>query len=343
MRKSGNRIHFAKATHSHKDIIFAWLDEPHVREFWDNSQGHRDDILSFLDASNYKGIFTYWIGFSESTPYCLLMTSTVTPEDHLPEVWKNHLSKTEKTFSIDFTIGNKTFLGKKLAAPTLRAFTSFVQEDVNQAVDLFMIDLAETNPRAKHVYEHAGFETVAEFVRDDGFFKDMKHFLMVKKLPYREYAIRSAKIRDINDIVALSCEKRRDYEKTQPQFWRHAEGAEEAQAKWFECLMSKGIGIFLVAKLQDRIVGFIRGQFQNAPEVYDPGGLTLMIDDFCVEKPDLWPTAGQQLLQELKVQAKQERASQVLVVSGHHDEPKRQFLKSQGLEIASEWFVGELP
>lgn len=45
-----------------------------------------------------------------------------------------------------------------------------------------MIDPADTNPRARHVYEQAGFETVAEFVRDDGFFKDMKHFLMVKPL-----------------------------------------------------------------------------------------------------------------------------------------------------------------
>jgi hypothetical protein len=56
-------IHFEKATLLHKNVIFTWLDEPHVREFWDNSQEHRDDILSFLGAqhelSNYKGIFTY--------------------------------------------------------------------------------------------------------------------------------------------------------------------------------------------------------------------------------------------------------------------------------------------
>jgi len=38
-----NDIHFEKAILSHKDIIFEWLDKPHVREFWDNSQAHRDD------------------------------------------------------------------------------------------------------------------------------------------------------------------------------------------------------------------------------------------------------------------------------------------------------------
>lgn len=177
-------IHFQKATLGERDLIFSWLDEPHVREFWDNSQQHHDDILSFLEASHYKGIFTYWIGFIKDEPYCLLMTSTVAPEDDLPEVWKDHLSTTGKTFSIDFTIGNKIFLGKRLAAPTLKAFMSFIQENVDATVDLFIIDPAETNPRAKHVYAQAGFETVTEFVRNDGFFKDIKHFLMVKKLPH---------------------------------------------------------------------------------------------------------------------------------------------------------------
>ena len=182
-----NEIHFEKASLSHKDIIFEWLDKPHVREFWDNSQAHRDDILSFLNdrkepSPYYNGIFTYWIGSVEGETYCLLMTSAVTLEDDLPKIWRNHLSKTGKTFSIDFAIGNETFLGKGLATPTLQAFTNFVQTKVDTTVDLFMIDPAETNPRAKRVYKKAGFETVAEFVRDDGFFKEIKHFLMVKKM-----------------------------------------------------------------------------------------------------------------------------------------------------------------
>jgi RimJ/RimL family protein N-acetyltransferase len=181
-----HNIHFEKTTLSHKDIIFEWLEKPHVREFWDNSQTHRDDILSFIntgnESSNYKGIFTYWMGSVEEEFYSLLMTSEVTSEDNLPEVWRDHLSKTGKTFSIDFMIGNEKFLGKGLATPTLEAFTGFIQEKIDKAVDLFMIDPAETNPKAKHVYAKAGFDTVAEFVRNDGFFKDINHFLMIKRL-----------------------------------------------------------------------------------------------------------------------------------------------------------------
>lgn len=180
-------IRFEKATLAHQDIIFEWLEEPHVREFWDNSPEHRMDIEIFMKGRQettpyYNGIFDYWVGSIEDGPYCLLMTSTVNAEDDLPEEWGLYFSKTGKTFSIDFMIGNKNYFGKGLAAPTLKAFMGFIQKNVEPTVDLFMIDPAETNPRAKHVYEKAGFETVAEFVRDDGFFKNIKHSLMVKKL-----------------------------------------------------------------------------------------------------------------------------------------------------------------
>lgn len=37
-------IHFEKANLSHKETIFNWLKEPHVQEFWDNSQEHKDDF-----------------------------------------------------------------------------------------------------------------------------------------------------------------------------------------------------------------------------------------------------------------------------------------------------------
>ena len=83
-------IHFKQATLLEKDIIFGWLNKPHVQEFWDNSPAHREDILNFMNSrkepSTYAdGIFTYWVGSLENEPYCLLMTSEATAEDDLPE------------------------------------------------------------------------------------------------------------------------------------------------------------------------------------------------------------------------------------------------------------------
>ena len=177
---------FEKANLKHTSCIFSWLTNPHVQEFWDNSEDHLKDILIFINGrkepSPYaNGIFDYWIGSIDSHPYCLLMTSEIMPTDSIPEIWKPHLSEKGKTCSLDFTIGDENYVGKGLGATTLISFTGFIQT-IDPKIDTFIIDPAENNPRAKHVYEKAGFETVAEFIRDIGFFKGLNHFLMVKKI-----------------------------------------------------------------------------------------------------------------------------------------------------------------
>lgn len=90
------------------------------------------------------------------------------------------------------------------------------------------------------------------------------------------------------------------------------------------------------------ILGFIIGKLMHAPEVYNPGGLTIMIDDFCIKSEDLWGEAGSGLIDMIKIEGKIRGVSQIVVVCGAHDVKKREFLISQNLSIASEWFVGNL-
>src|SRR3989339_32296 len=135
MNKFSN-VTFTKASLTHKDSIFKWLDEPHVKEFWDNNQQYRDNIIIFMNdrktkSTYFNGIFDYWVGAKNGEPFSLLMTSEILSTPDLPSAWNNHISKTGKTFSVDFMIGNTKFLGKGLAAPTLKAFTHFIQQSVN--------------------------------------------------------------------------------------------------------------------------------------------------------------------------------------------------------------------
>jgi len=51
-------------------------------------------------------------------------------------------------------------------------------------------------------------------------------------------------------------------------------------------------------------------------------------------------SVGHELIEEIKAAAKAKGATQILVVCGAHDHPKRKFLSEQNLSIASEWFVG---
>jgi len=191
------KITFEKATFDHKDMIFLWLNEPHVVEFWDNSPEHRLDIINFMEGrltrspymgerqSQVNGIFDYWVGFINQEPYAMIMTSEITMSDceqeNLP--YGPYLSTTGKSFGIDFMIGNTTYLGKGLAAPTLEAFTIFFQKEVDPTVDSFIIDPNDDNPRARHVYAKAGFKVMGEAMTSEmSYFQGMRIHIMVKKL-----------------------------------------------------------------------------------------------------------------------------------------------------------------
>lgn len=191
------QITFEKASFVHKETIFAWLDEPHVIEFWDNCPEHRLDILNFMEGrqirspymkdrkSESNGIFDYWVGSIDNVPFAMLMTSEITADDCEQEdlPYGPYLSTTGKSFGIDFMIGNKSYLGKGLAAPTLEAFTSFFQNQINPTTDIFIIDPNDDNPRAQHVYAKAGFELMGEAAASDtGYFQGKRINIMVKKM-----------------------------------------------------------------------------------------------------------------------------------------------------------------
>ncbi len=57
-------IHFEPALLPYKDTVFGWLAQPHMVEFWDNSQEHKDDILNFMQgrqepSSYFEGLRSF--------------------------------------------------------------------------------------------------------------------------------------------------------------------------------------------------------------------------------------------------------------------------------------------
>lgn len=181
-----DKIHFEKASLQHQNIIFSWLSEPHMQEFWDNSTEHKDDILNFIHGRKqhyFYGTTQYWVGYMENEPFCFILTDQMLPsQSDLSELHRKHLSKAGHTISLDFGIGNKTFIGKGLAATTLKVFTEFYKRNIDNKADIFFIDPIENNPRASHVYEKAGFEMVGYYYAKQGYFKEEKSYLLVKRL-----------------------------------------------------------------------------------------------------------------------------------------------------------------
>ena len=183
-----SKISFQKATKSHKEIIFSWLNEPHVREFWDNTQEHKDDIISLINGrktpSTYcNGKYTYWIASINDHPYAMLMSIQETHEDDIGDLKLSHLSQTGHTYGIDYMIGDKAYIGKGYGAQTLDKFIYFLGDEFDKKADTFLIDPTVDNPRAKKVYEKTGFQHVGDFLMEgDVSGKGQMHHLLVKKL-----------------------------------------------------------------------------------------------------------------------------------------------------------------
>lgn len=177
-------IHFEKANKVHENIIFAWLAEPHIQEFWDNSKEHRDDILNFIyhrPQTYFAGTTQYWVGYVENEPYSFILSDILEKEqDDLTDTHLKYMSQTGHTISLDFGIGSIKYLGQGLGATTLIEFMKFYRNNVDPKADTFFIDPDENNPRAVHVYSKAGFAKVGQYDVSKGAFIGSKSELMVK-------------------------------------------------------------------------------------------------------------------------------------------------------------------
>lgn len=154
--------------------------------------------------------------------------------------------------------------------------------------------------------------------------------------------IRKATEEDVPQMVSLSAMKRAEYETYQPTFWRKAQDAEEQQTPFFTALIARDNVIALVEEGEGAIRGFIIATLVGSPPVYDPGGLTCLVDDFSVATPNLWLSTGKGLLEEVTRRAKEQGAVQVVTVCGQRDEPKRSMLSELGCSVASEWWTRPL-
>lgn len=181
-----NKISFEKANTNTEEIIFRWLAEPHMQEFWDNTQEHKDDIRNFIYGRKqhyFYGTTQYWVGYFDNEPFCFILSDQILPsQTDLSVLHKKNLSRSGNTISIDFGIGNTKFLGRGLAAQTLERFVEFYHTNIDRKADTFTIDPNVNNPRAFHVYEKAGFKMAGYYKAIGGAFGDEQMCLMVKKL-----------------------------------------------------------------------------------------------------------------------------------------------------------------
>ena len=155
--------------------------------------------------------------------------------------------------------------------------------------------------------------------------------------------VRVAVPADVATLVELAARRRVQYHVYQPRFWQPADDAVERQRQFFDALVEdEGVAVLVATGGPGNLRGFAVARTVDAPPVYAPGGPTCMVDDFTVSADAVWPEVGPLLLEAVVRWAAGRGATQLVVVTAHLDEAKRRLLRTSGLSLASEWWVGDV-
>lgn len=154
--------------------------------------------------------------------------------------------------------------------------------------------------------------------------------------------VRKARASDIEAAITLAERSRRQYQKYQPTFWHKAEKSAAATQTFFVKLLAEHDSFFLVAIEADQLLGFLIARKFPAPPVFEPGGDTYLIDDFCVLEPHHWLTIGEALLSHVSTLIHEHGGVQIVVTSADRDLAKTEMLRRSDLTIASNWWTKPL-
>jgi GNAT superfamily N-acetyltransferase len=154
--------------------------------------------------------------------------------------------------------------------------------------------------------------------------------------------VRKAETTDISAAVDLVERSRRQFQKLQPTLWRKAAKSAAVTETFFAKLLAGPDTLFLVAVEGSQQQGFLIARKFSSPPVFDPGGDTWLIDDFCVAEPHLWLTIGEALLSHATTLIHEHGGVQIVVVSADRDLAKTEMLRRADLTIASNWWTKPL-
>ncbi|GHG08398.1 acetyltransferase [Deinococcus piscis] len=140
---------------SHLPLLHGWLQQPHVREFWDDG----DRTLQQVQA-HYFGPARDAVGFmvtlgTEAVAYA---QAYPVPEASDYAKWR---SSTGETWGIDLFIGEERWLGHGLAVDLIKALLMHLRRQQPE-LQRVLIDPEARNTRARHIYAKAGFVVVGE-------------------------------------------------------------------------------------------------------------------------------------------------------------------------------------
>ena len=141
------------------------------------------------------------------------------------------------------------------------------------------------------------------------------------------HGIRPLTAADVPRVLELGEQKRREYQAYSPVFWRMSPLPRQTFAPYVQAQIASSDNVALAHERNGDLDGFVLANARG------------YIDDYTVAAPGLWPTVGADLLQAAGDAAHRKGINSLLVVCGAGDISKRRMLASQGLTLATDWYV----
>lgn len=148
------------------ELVARWLNEPHVREWWDpdgpaataetalRDYGPYTEPASpgsscFIELDERPVGFVQFYPWSSETAYCRKVGITVDP----------------RAWGFDVFIGEAAVLGTGVATRALDMVCGHLLDDIGATAVVIVTEVG--NVRAHHVYEKIGFRKLLDFLDDD--------------------------------------------------------------------------------------------------------------------------------------------------------------------------------
>ena len=146
------QLRFEPLSPPHLPLLTAWLQEPHVRAFWDD--GERDEASVWAHYFEQNRDVPGYIFTLAGRPAGFIQHERLTPGHEYAE-WS---AEQGETWGLDLFIGEEALLGRGIGPQVIRAFVELTR--ATHPVRRFVIDPDSRNLRARRAYEKAGFHAV---------------------------------------------------------------------------------------------------------------------------------------------------------------------------------------
>ena len=149
-REAKPRYGFRPVTERDLPLLSRWLNEPHMREWWDEPEKELAEIREHMDSISVEPLIVEFDG----KPIGYLQSYDPHLEDDHP-----YADQPFGTLGLDLSIGVPELVGKGHGSALL---SQFVDELFEEGTPRVVIDPHPTNARAIRAYEKAGFMPVGE-------------------------------------------------------------------------------------------------------------------------------------------------------------------------------------